>query len=875
MCALVAPMLLSCNGSDGMGVDDRDVVATVTVTPLSATIDIGQAIQLVATARNSEGDILAAEVSWSSDPPGVASVGASTGQVTGLLEGPVTITATAEGRSGAATVVVTDPFPPGVPSDVQASTVSDRRVDITWADNSETEDSFLIERQTLSAGAPPAQNAEPASTFAGVGSVGANVTTFEDTGVDPATTYRYQVKACNENGCSEASDDAALVETFGTLGITTTALPDGLVETAYQETLAAAGGNGELIWSVSEGELPPGLTVFPTTGVISGIPTTAGVYDFTVQADGAGQTVTRDLSITIEMYAVLGITTVGLPGGQVGSAYAETVVATGGDGDYTWSIAGGDLPPGLAIGPGSGEISGDPEGSGTFDVTVEVNSGDGQTAQAPLTIVIAPAPTPVSIATTSLPDGEEGTPYAQALVAAGGTGTFAWLVTNGALPQGLNLDPNAGVVFGVPTEAGTSAFTVRVASGGEVDFQDLSITIAPAPLRLDTDLIVGAFPGAAYSDFFEASGGDGTYVFSHVAGTLPDGLLLNGMTGELSGTAGTPGAYFFTIRVSSGGQDVSRTFALAISTKPASAFNIAIANGAGNTIPSAAVIAGLSTALARWESVIVGDLGDYTYGPNGIPPGYCSGDGLNGQTVDDIFVMVRLDNIDGPGSILGSAGPCDARVFAFPAINFATIFGRLTLDTSDLDTLDAHQLTSVIFHEIGHIVGIGTIWPLFSQLGAADLISGAIANGGTEPKYEGVNGNAVYTGPLDGGSSGIATKIPIEDGGGEGTQDSHWEESEFDNEIMTGYAESSGIMMPVSEMTIAAVGDFRYTVDTGAADPFVIPGCAPTCTTAPPPPPGFGAPGLGDRLLNDIHDEPLRAILPDGTTIVIPRPSER
>jgi hypothetical protein len=363
---------------------------------------------------------------------------------------------------------------------------------------------------------------------------------------------------------------------------------------------------------------------------------------------------------------------------------------------------------------------------------------------------------------------------------------------------------------------------------------------------------------------------------------------LNPATGELSGVAGVPGAYFFTIQVSSDGEIASKTYALAISTKAAGAFNMAIMNVAGNTIPSAAVIAGLTAALARWESVIVGDLApDVTYGTTAPPfqPGACGGDGpkLNGFTVHDIVVMVNLANIDGSGGILASAGPCDARIYTPPgAVNFATSVGRLTLDASDLAGLDAHQMASVIFHEIGHIIGIGTLWDFFSLVGpfvnrpdAMDLISDAIGDGGTAPKYEGVNGNAVYTGPLAGGSSGMATKIPIEDEGGSGTQDSHWEEAEFGPEVMTGWTEASGVMMPVSEMTIAAVADFFYTVDTGAADPFAIPACAPLCTATPPPPPGFGAPGLDDRLLDDILDEPIRGILPDGTAIVIPRPSER
>ena len=117
-----------------------------------------------------------------------------------------------------------------------------------------------------------------------------------------------------------------------TLSITTAALADGMVGSAYSETVVSAGGIAPVTWSVTAGALPDGLTLDTATGVISGTPTTIETANFTIEATDSAdlvQVVTQALTITIEP-ATLVITTATLPGGQVASAYLETVTATGG-----------------------------------------------------------------------------------------------------------------------------------------------------------------------------------------------------------------------------------------------------------------------------------------------------------------------------------------------------------------------------------------------------------------------------------------------------------------------------------------------------------------------------------------------------------------
>ncbi len=386
------------------------------------------------------------------------------------------------------------------------------------------------------------------------GTLPSGVTLNADTGAlsgipNVAGTFNFTVRATDANGC-QGTQAYSVVMTCPTIAITPTTLTTGLVGTAYSQTLSASGGAASYTgWTVTSGTLPAGLTLNPTSGVISGTPTASNGAGgtFTVRVtDANGCQGTQVISLKICPVITLNPAT--LPASTVNAAYTQAITASGGSGTYTYTLSSGTLPAGLMLNS-SGTLSGTPTSTTSRTFTVTATDGNGCSGSRSYTV--APACPTITISPATAAGGAVGVGYTQTLTPGGGVLAYgSWTVTSGTLPAGLVLDASTGVISGTPTAGnGTGAtFTVRVTdSNGCTGSQAVTLKVCPVITLSPASLPNGTI-NTTYNQAVSGTGGSGTYTYAVSSGALPAGLLLNVNTGAITGAATSTSAATFTIR---------------------------------------------------------------------------------------------------------------------------------------------------------------------------------------------------------------------------------------------------------------------------------------------------------------------------------------
>lgn len=270
--------------------------------------------------------------------------------------------------------------------------------------------------------------------------------------------------------------NAASSVTLSSATLNGTVNPESLA-TTYQFNYGTTTAYGT---STTPGSAGSGGSPVSENAPISGLLTNT-VYHYQIQAtNSAGTTFGADQTFTT-LAAPLSITTTSLGNGVTGTAYSQTLTATGGITPYTWSISSGSLPGWAGLAASTGVISGTPNAIGTTSFTVEVTDAQSNTATQPLSITITNT---LTITTGSLPAGVEFIPYNQTVTGAGGSAPYTWTISAGALPGWATLNSSTGVISGTPNALGTTSFTVKATDTlSATATQPYSITIfAPGSL---------------------------------------------------------------------------------------------------------------------------------------------------------------------------------------------------------------------------------------------------------------------------------------------------------------------------------------------------------------------------------------------------------
>lgn len=342
----------------------------------------------------------------------------------------------------------------------------------------------------------------------------------------------------------------------GPFTITPTSLPvgGGMFSVGQAIPLQQLSPNPQLdevfTWAVSNGTLPPGLTLDPAAATITGTPTQAGAFNFTILAQeiGTNYAAFQAYTVYVSLGPALGLTPITHPQGAVGVAYtSSTFRVAGGVPGYTWGLQNGTNADGLSINAGSGQLTGTPTAGGVFPMVVVVTDASGAAANATFTLNV------LGVGTTSLPGVTVGSAYSQTLAAVGGTGTLNWSVKGTNLPPpGLTLN-SLGQITGTPTASGTYPFVVQVTDSVTQlsATQALSIIVSPVATVTPATLPNGTV-NIPYTSTTLTVPGLAISNWAVTAGTLPAGLNLNASTGVVSGTPTASGSSTFTVSATPG-----------------------------------------------------------------------------------------------------------------------------------------------------------------------------------------------------------------------------------------------------------------------------------------------------------------------------------
>lgn len=474
---------------------------------------------------------------------------------------------------------------------------------------------------------------------------GASITYQPNAGYAGADTFTYT--ATNAAGTSAPATVSITVSAPAIL-LAPTTLAAGVAGTAYSQTFSASGGTPSYSFSLPAGALPAGMS-FSSAGVLSGTPSMAGTFNFTVRAaDANGFTGDQAYSLVIAA-PTIAIAPSTLPDAVAGVPFSQTFTASGGAATYSFSLPAGALPPGMSF-SSAGVFSGTPLLAGTYNFTVRAADANGFTADQAYSVVVT-TPT-ITVSPASLSDATAGVAYSESFTASGGTSPYNFSLVSGGLPVGMSMS-SAGAFSGTPIIAGTYTFTVRAAdANGFTGDRTYSLVVVAPTIAISPSTLPNGVPGTAYAQVLTASGGTAPYSFALTSGSIPAGTAMSS-AGAFSGTPSIAGAYAFTVRVTDAlGFTATTSYTITI----AEAVPVAV-NDTATTLGTAPVtVAVTANDTGVITSLAVGVPANGTAAVSGLNIVYTANAGFSGT---DTFTYQAI----GPG---GSSAPATVTITVNP-----------------------------------------------------------------------------------------------------------------------------------------------------------------------------------------------------------------
>ena len=551
----------------------KSATATITLNPISVSISPASAVAMVGGATRAFTATLASDgsnsgVTWSVTGGGSFSAGTT-------ASGVATNYTSASPVTNATAVVTATSVKD--PSKTVSATITLNPIAVSFS--TVTTGVTLDSGQTLALAATVANDSSASgATFTASGA--GTVNPLSATGNSPATTLTatgttasaVTVTTTSILDTTKSATTASIIVNPA-LVITTPAgaLAGGTAGAPYAgATIVATGGSGTKAFAIASGSLPIGLSISPTTGVISGTPSgTAGTATFTVKVtDSATTPVTVSsgtYTIAITAAPLLWVTpTTSTLTYTVGTPIPPIVLSTtGGTGTITYSISSGSLPQGLQI--VGNQVAGTPTAPTAVSGNVVSFLATDSATPAAVTAVSASVtlianPVALAITSSALPSGTVGAAYSYQLTATGGTGAITWSVSAGSLTgTGLTLS-STGLLSGTPTATQSGLNLTFQAKDSATNQQQtvtstLSLTVTNLLTITSGNSLPNATTGAAYSQTLSVAGGSGSgYTWTVTSGTTGTNSLVTlnlsvSSTGVVSGTPTSAGTANFTVQV--------------------------------------------------------------------------------------------------------------------------------------------------------------------------------------------------------------------------------------------------------------------------------------------------------------------------------------